>query len=82
MWYLYIAKCSDGTLYTGITTDVKRREKEHNTDNVHGAKSLRWKRPVKIVFTESYRTQSDARKREAEIKSWKRQYKLKLIGKS
>ena len=80
MWYLYIAKCIDGSLYTGITTDLTRREIEHNTDNHRGAKSLRHKRPIKIVFTETYMTQSEARLREIEIKSWRRVYKLKLIS--
>ena len=80
MWYLYIAKCADGTLYTGITTDPKRREIEHNTSNELGAKSLRGKRPVKIVYTEAHQDQGMARKREGEIKRWKRKYKLKLIS--
>ena len=80
MWFLYIAECNDGTLYTGITTDVKRREFEHNTDNKLGAKSLRNKRPVKIVYFEKHLSQSEARIREADIKGWKRSYKLKLIG--
>jgi putative endonuclease len=79
MWYLYIARCKDDTLYTGITTDVGRRELEHNTDNAKGAKSLRHKRPIKIVYVEKYMTQSEARKREADIKSWKREHKLELI---
>lgn len=78
-WFLYIAKCRDNTLYTGITTDIKRREFEHNTDNKLGAKSLRGKRPIHIVYYESYNTQSDARKREAAIKTWKREYKINLI---
>ena len=81
MWYVYIAKCNDGTLYTGITTDVKRRENEHNTNNELGAKSLRYKRPVKIVYAETHKNQSEARKREAEIKKWKRENKIKLINK-
>ena len=79
MWYLYMAKCSDDTLYTGITTDVQRRELEHNEDDKKGAKSLLGKRPVKIVYTEAYATQSEARKREADIKGWRRSYKLKLV---
>ncbi len=78
-WYLYLARCNDKTIYTGITTDLKRRELEHNTDDKLGAKSLRHKRPVRIIYTESYLTQSEARKREAEIKRWKRKYKLMLI---
>ncbi len=80
MWYTYVAKCRDKTLYTGITTDIKRRESEHNYDDVHGAKSLKGKRPIKIVFYEKFETQSEARKRESEIKGWKRLYKLKLIS--
>jgi len=81
-WYVYIARCSDNTLYTGITTNVKRREKEHNTDNRLGAKSLRAKRPVKIVYCELSKNRSEATKREAAIKNWKRDYKLKLILKN
>ena len=84
LWHVYIVKCNDDTLYTGITTDVIRREIEHNTDNKLGAKSLRYKRPVRVVYSEEYEDQSKARKREVEIKGWKRKYKLKLIetGKS
>lgn len=80
-WYTYIAKCSDESLYTGITTDIKRREIEHNTDNKLGAKSLRGKRPIQIVYYERYNNQIEARKREAAIKLWNRKYKLKLIQK-
>lgn len=79
MWFMYIAKCKDGTLYTGITTAIKRREVEHNSSNKRGAKSLRSKRPVKIIYTEIYQTENEARKRELAIKGWKRSYKLKLI---
>ena len=78
-WFLYIAKCYDASLYTGITTNPNRREWEHNTNNKLGARSLRGKRPVKMIYSESYDTQSEARKREAAIKLWKREYKLKLI---
>lgn len=78
-WFVYIVKCSDGSLYTGITIDVKRRELEHNTDNKLGAKSLRGKRPVKVVYYETFNSQSKARKREEAIKNWKREYKIKLI---
>lgn len=62
IWYVYIAKCKDNTLYTGITTDIKRRENEHNTSNKYGAKSLREKRPIKIVYFEEYPSQIEARK--------------------
>jgi putative endonuclease len=78
-WYLYIVRCKDGSLYTGITKDLERRIKEHNTDNFLGAKSLRYRRPVKLEYYEVFRTQSDAAKREKAIKRWTRKYKLKLI---
>jgi len=81
-WFVYILECKDGSLYTGITTNIKIREHEHNTDDKLGAKSLKGKLPVKVVYYESYLTQSDARKREAAIKQWKREYKLKLIKRS
>ena len=76
-WFLYIVKCRDDSLYTGITTDITRRIKEHNLGI--GAKSLRGKLPVELVYSEIYNSQNEARKREEAIKSWKREYKLKLI---
>lgn len=78
-WYLYIAKCADNSLYTGITNNPKRREWRHN--NGKGAKSLRGKIPVKIVYQEEYNDKILAGKREYAIKNWKREYKLKLIEK-
>ena len=79
-WFLYIAKCKDDTLYTGITTDPERRESEHNRNNKLGARSLIAKRPIKIVYIEKFTNQFEARRREVEIKGWKRVYKLKLIN--
>jgi len=81
-WYVYIVQCKDDSLYTGITTDLERRLFEHNTNNQKGAKSLRGKRPVKLVYSEEYKDQIEARKREVAIKNWKRKYKLKLIDKA
>jgi len=78
-WYVYIVEGRDKTLYTGITTNVRRRLLEHNSDNRLGAKSLRPKRPVILKYFEEYPSQTDAAKREKEIKNWKRRYKLRLI---
>jgi putative endonuclease len=78
-WYMYIARCADDSLYTGITKDLKRRILEHNSDNRLGAKSLRCKRPVSLVYYEPFADQSEAAKRETAIKKWTRKYKLKLI---
>ena len=80
-WFVYVAKCSDDSLYIGITTDPKRREWEHNNSK-EGAKSVKGKRPVKIVYTEEYDSKATASKREYAIKNWKRDNKLKLISRS
>ncbi len=77
-WYLYIVKCSDESLYTGITLDIKRRINQHNAKK--GAKSLIWKLPVVLMYNEEHVDHRSAAKREIEIKSWKRERKLKLIG--
>jgi putative endonuclease len=79
-WYVYIAKCVDNSLYTGITTNPKRRILEHNFSNRLGAKSLRYRRPVKLVYCEEFSNQIQAAKRERAIKGWTRKYKLKLIS--
>lgn len=78
-WYVYIAKCADNSLYTGITTNLERRIQEHNSNNRLGAKSLRYRRPVKLVYYEQFVNQTQAAIRERAIKSWTRKYKLKLI---
>ena len=78
MYYLYILECRDKTLYTGITTDLKRRILEHNNAKL-GAKYTRTRRPVKIVFSKKFRNRSTASKEEARIKKLPRLEKLKLI---
>lgn len=77
MYYVYIIECSDKTLYTGITTDVERRFKEHRSGK--GGACTRAKKVKKILYTEEYKTRSEALKRELEIKSFDRQKKLNLI---
>jgi putative endonuclease len=78
-WYLYIVVCSDDSLYTGISTDISRRIKEHNTKK--GAFYTKNKTPVKLVYQEVMVDQSQACKREYAIKKLTRKEKLKLIGK-
>ena len=78
LYFVYMLRCSDGTLYTGITTDPARRLKEHNLGT--GAKFTRAKRPVEMVYAERADGRSEASKREAEIKSYTREKKLLLIG--
>jgi putative endonuclease len=76
-WYLYMVKCKDESLYTGITTDLKRRVWQHN--NKLGAKSLKGKLPVELIYSEEFYNKIDAAKREREIKGWRREKKLSLI---
>ena len=77
MYFVYVLQCDDGSLYTGITNDLKRRFKQHK--NGKGG-SYTQSHPVeKIVHTEQFKTRSEALKREAEIKSWRREKKLALI---
>jgi len=78
-YFVYIARCKDKTLYTGYTTDIKAREEKHNQGE--GAKYTRARRPVKIVYSEQFKTMSQAMKREAEIKSWPKTKKESLINK-
>ena len=76
-YYVYILKCSDGTLYTGMTNDPVHRLKVHNQGL--GSKYTRVRRPVSFVYIESGLSKSDALKRERSIKKLTRQNKLKLI---
>lgn len=77
-YFVYILECADGTYYVGITNDLNRRILAHNNLPA-GAKYTRGRRPVKLVFQEEYATKSEALKREAEIKSWKRTEKTDLV---
>ena len=77
-WFLYIVETENGKLYTGITTDVERRFKEHK-GNKKGAKFFRSSTAKKVVYQEQFENRSAASKREAEIKKLTRASKLKLI---
>ena len=80
MYYVYILKCSDNSLYTGITTDLTRRVEEHNY-SPKGAKYTRVRRPVELVYSEECGDRSVASKREYQIKKkMSRAEKLELIG--
>ncbi|MBN1913689.1 MAG: GIY-YIG nuclease family protein [Candidatus Omnitrophica bacterium] len=78
-WFLYIVKCKDRSLYTGITTDITRRVREHNLKK--GAFYTKNKTPVKLVYQEPMADQSQARKRESFIKKLTREQKLELVKK-
>jgi len=78
VWYLYILRCGDDSLYTGITTDVERRFAEHSAGK--GAKYTRGRGPLKIVYREACGAHSQALKRELEIKAMTRVQKERLIS--
>lgn len=75
-YYVYIVRCKGGTLYTGYTNNIKRRLKEHNNGQ---SKYCRGRRPVKLQYFETFKTQKSAMRRELEIKKLTRKHKLKLI---
>ena len=90
-WYVYMIQASDGSLYTGITTDVDRRFQEHLGGNEggklgekkgakKGAKYFQGRKPEKVVYTEQGHDRSSASKREAEIKRLRREQKLALVA--
>jgi len=76
-WFVYLIRCADGSLYTGITTDVKRRCQQHNAGTA--SRYTRSRRPVKLIYQEIHPSQSSALKREAAIKAMNRREKLKMI---
>jgi putative endonuclease len=77
-WFVYMIQSEKGHLYTGITTDVERRFKEHS-DSKKGAKFFRGKVPVEVVFTKKFKDRSSASKYEALIKKMSRARKIELI---
>ena len=78
-WKVYILECRNGALYTGSTTDLERRLKEHRAG---GAKYTRSNPPVRVVFTQNFRSRSAAQKKEARIKALSRAQKLDLISRN
>jgi putative endonuclease len=78
-WQVYVLRCADGTLYTGIATDLERRLREHNGEIGKGAKYTAARRPVELVYAEGHADRSAAAQREAAIKRMSRAQKLMLI---
>ena len=77
-YFVYILECNDGSLYTGITTNITKRLEEHNT-SPKGAKYTKARRPVKLVYQETSLNRSTASKREYAIKKLTRAKKIALI---
>lgn len=78
-YFVYMVQCNDGTLYSGVTTDLERRVQEHN-ESPKGAKYTRARRPVVLVYSEMFKSRSEAQMREAELKKLPRAQKQILLG--
>ena len=78
-WYVYILRCADDSLYTGITTDLERRLHEHN-HLASGARYTRARRPVSLVYHEAFSSRPEVSRREYEIKQMSRTEKSALIS--
>jgi putative endonuclease len=78
MFYLYILTCADGTLYTGIATDIARRVEEHNTSDL-GAKYTRSRRPVRLSYSAEFADRVEASREEYRIKQLSKKDKLALV---
>ena len=78
MYFVYILECADQTFYTGITTDLDRRIKEHNNSKL-GAKYTKMRRPVKLIYSKEFINRSEASIEEARIKKLTRSEKLDFL---
>ncbi len=77
MWYVYVLLCKDRSLYTGYSNNTAQRFSEHK--NGKGGHYTRSHKPLKLIYQESLSTQSEALKREIEIKSWRREKKISIL---
>jgi putative endonuclease len=78
MYFIYILECADKSLYVGCTNNLERRLEQHNNSK-WGAHYTKIRRPVTLKYKEEFKTLKEARRREAEIKSWRKEKKLKLL---
>ena len=78
IWHIYMVRCSDGTLYTGITNDLNKRIEAHNSGK-EGARYTRSRRPVKLVYSEQVESKSAAAKLEYQLKKLPLLKKIRLI---
>lgn len=78
-WYVYMLRCSDNSLYTGITTEIERRILEHNTSDKLGAKYTRVRRPVTLVYSEESTNRQTASQREYQLKRLSKKSKETLV---
>lgn len=80
MYYFYLLRCADNSLYAGITTNLERRVEEHNSKSSKSAKYTRAKGPVRLVYFEEFSSKQEAMKREYEVKQWTKDKKEELVS--
>lgn len=78
-WYVYLLRCADNSLYTGVCTNIEQRLYEHNHSNIKGAKYTRTRRPVALAYCEQQKDRSSACKREYAIKQLTKAKKEQLV---
>jgi putative endonuclease len=79
LYFVYILQCADNSLYIGCTNNLEKRIKQHN-DSKWGAHYTKIRRPVILKYSEQFKTLKEARRRESQIKSWRRDKKINLIN--
>ncbi len=79
MYFFYILRCSDNSLYCGVTNNLEKRLKEHNSDGSRGAKYLRARKPVTLIYSEKYPDKPSAMSREYEVKQLSKSQKETLV---
>lgn len=79
-WFVYMLRCADDSIYSGITKDLPRRLDEHNGLSKNGAKYTRARRPVCLIYQEQHQNRSLASQREHQLKNFSRQQKLALLN--
>lgn len=79
-WHVYILRCADGSLYTGVARDLERRLQQHNGERSGGPRYTRGRRPVQLAWSDQAPDRSAAQRREAAIKKLDRPAKLRLIS--
>jgi putative endonuclease len=79
-WQVYLIRCADASLYTGVATNLERRLQQHNGELSGGARYTRGRRPVVLAYSENSDNRGAAQRREAEIKNLSRAQKIALIG--
>lgn len=77
MWFVYVILCEDGSFYCGATNNLKKRFLDHQSGK--GGHYTRSHKPVKLIYSEQFKTKSEALKKEFEIKSWSREQKIRTL---